>query len=83
MAVSIGTGIYPPEKLGEVDFFSKGLFDLRGTLNRAKKLIKMLSTAVGIYTHWGRGIATVATRGCGIATVAIRGCGIRKTRVKW
>ena len=48
MAVSVGTGIYPPEKLGEVDFFSKGLLDLRGTLNRAKKLIKMLSTAVSL-----------------------------------
>ena len=48
MAVSIGTGIYPPEKLGEVDFFSKGFLDLRGTLNRAKKLIKMLSTAVSV-----------------------------------
>lgn len=46
MAISVGTGNYPPEILGETDLFGKGWLDIRGTFRRAHRFIKMLSTAV-------------------------------------
>ena len=46
MAISVGTGNYPPEILGETDLFGKGWLDIRETFRRAHRFIKMLSTAV-------------------------------------
>ena len=47
MAVSLGTGRYPSQKLGETDILGKGLLNLKGTMKRAQRFIKMISTAVG------------------------------------
>lgn len=46
VAVSLGTGVYPSQELGETDFLGKGLFNLRGTMRRAQRFIRMISTAV-------------------------------------
>ena len=47
MAVSVGTGVYPPEQIGDTDFFGKGwLGDIRGTIKRAQQLMKLLAGAV-------------------------------------
>ena len=54
LVVSIGTGIYPAEKLGNVDaqeflFFGKHWFNTKDTLkDRAKNLITLLATAVSV-----------------------------------
>ena len=46
MAVSLGAGVYPSQKLGETDILGKGLLNLRGTMRRAQRFIRMISTAV-------------------------------------
>lgn len=51
VVVSVGTGVYPPEKLGKVDaqeflFFGKHWFKLSKLRDRATNLISLLSNAV-------------------------------------
>lgn len=51
IVVSVGTGVYPAEKLGKVDaqeflFFGKHWFRLRDLKDRATNLISLLSNAV-------------------------------------
>ena len=51
IVVSVGTGVYPSEKLGKVDaqeflFFGKHWFNLSKLKDRATNLISLLSNAV-------------------------------------
>ena len=54
LVVSVGTGVYPAEKLGRVDaqeflFFGKHWFKLSKLRNRATNLVSLLSNAVSQY----------------------------------
>lgn len=60
VVVSVGTGVYPAEKLGKVDIFGKHGLKLDSLMKRAQNLISLLSNAVscisvtpitGFYVH--------------------------------
>ena len=46
VVVSVGTGVYPAEKLGKVDIFGKHGLKLESLMKRAQNLISLLSNAV-------------------------------------